>query len=51
MSRTVICIRNDGFAEENECNLSIKPATFEDCKIEDLKDCRAKWHYSEWTEV
>ncbi|CAG9799230.1 unnamed protein product [Chironomus riparius] len=49
-SRTVICIKIDGFAEENECNLSTKPPTFEDCKIEELKDCRAKWHYSEWTE-
>ncbi|XP_070496473.1 thrombospondin type-1 domain-containing protein 4 isoform X2 [Chironomus tepperi] len=49
-SRTVICIKNDGFAEENECNLNKKPPTFEDCKIEDLKECRAKWHYSEWTE-
>lgn len=50
-SRTVVCIKNDGFAEESECDLDNKPITFEDCGIKDLKDCTAKWHYSEWSEV
>lgn len=50
-SRTVVCIKNDGFAEESECDLKEKPATFEDCQPEDMKDCRPKWHYSDWSEV
>lgn len=50
-SRTVVCIKNDGFAEESDCDLEAKPATFEDCKPEEMKDCKPKWHSSEWTEV
>lgn len=50
-SRTVVCIKNDGFAEESECDLKAKPVTFEDCQPEDMKDCKPKWHSSEWTEV
>lgn len=50
-TRTVICIKNNGFAEESECDTKNKPSTFEDCKVEDMKDCRPKWHISEWTEV
>lgn len=50
-SRTVVCIKNDGFAEESDCNLETKPSTFEDCKPEVMKDCKSKWHFSEWTEV
>lgn len=50
-SRTVVCIHNDGFAEESECDLKAKPATFEDCKPGEMKDCKPKWHSSEWTEV
>jgi hypothetical protein len=50
-SRTVVCIKEDGFAEESECDLKNKPATFEDCTQEEMKDCRPKWHHSDWTEV
>jgi Thrombospondin type 1 domain len=50
-SRTVVCIKNDGFAEESECDLKSKPSTFEDCSASDLKDCKPRWHYSEWSEV
>ena len=50
-SRTVVCIKNDGFAEESDCSLEDKPSTFEDCKPEMMKDCKPKWHSSEWTEV
>lgn len=50
-SRTVVCIKDDGFAEESECDLKAKPTTFEDCKPEEMKDCKPKWHSSEWTEV
>lgn len=49
-SRTVVCIKNDGFAEESECDLK-KPATFEDCQPGEMKDCKPMWHYSEWAEV
>lgn len=50
-SRTVICIKNEGFAEESECDISNKPLTFEDCKPEDMENCRPRWHISEWNEV
>ncbi|CRK93983.1 CLUMA_CG007508, isoform A [Clunio marinus] len=49
-SRTVVCIKHDGFAEESECDLKSKPATFEDCKPDEMKDCKPKWHLSEWSE-
>ncbi|KAG5675697.1 hypothetical protein PVAND_005581 [Polypedilum vanderplanki] len=48
--RTVVCIKDDGFAEESECDLKSKPATFEDCTPDEMKDCKPKWHFSEWTE-
>lgn len=46
-----MCIKNDGFAPDNDCNEAERPITLESCKIETYKDCQPKWHYAEWTEV
>lgn len=47
----MVCVKSNGFAEENECDMKKKPETFKDCGTEELIDCGPKWHISEWTDV
>ncbi|KFB40988.1 AGAP010003-PA-like protein [Anopheles sinensis] len=49
-SRTVLCIRNDHFAPESECDPDSRPKTIEPCDTESFDECKPRWHYSEWTE-
>ncbi|XP_058815718.1 A disintegrin and metalloproteinase with thrombospondin motifs 7-like isoform X1 [Topomyia yanbarensis] len=49
-SRTVLCIRNDNFVADTECDESERPISIEPCDIETISDCKPRWHYSEWTE-
>ncbi|XP_055593032.1 thrombospondin type-1 domain-containing protein 4 isoform X2 [Uranotaenia lowii] len=49
-SRTVLCIRNDNFVTDNECDDNVRPKSVETCDIETIDDCKPRWHYSEWSE-
>ncbi|XP_053673801.1 thrombospondin type-1 domain-containing protein 4 [Anopheles nili] len=49
-SRTVLCIRNDHFAPESECDAEIRPKAIENCDSESFDECKPRWHFSEWTE-
>lgn len=49
-TRNIYCIRNGTVISDTECNLKDKPEEYVECKPDDVKDCRPKWHYSEWTE-
>ncbi|XP_065091217.1 A disintegrin and metalloproteinase with thrombospondin motifs 7 isoform X1 [Ochlerotatus camptorhynchus] len=49
-SRTVLCIRNDNFATDSECNDNERPVSMETCDTEAIDDCKPRWHYSEWSE-
>ncbi|XP_052863931.1 thrombospondin type-1 domain-containing protein 4 [Anopheles cruzii] len=49
-SRTVLCIRNDHFAPENDCDQAIRPKAIEPCDSELFDDCKPRWHFSDWTE-
>ncbi|XP_053663428.1 thrombospondin type-1 domain-containing protein 4 [Anopheles marshallii] len=49
-SRTVLCIRNDHFAPESECDADLRPKSIEPCDTESFEECKPRWHFSEWTE-
>lgn len=49
-SRTVLCIRNDNFVADTECDGAERPLSMEPCDIETIDDCKPRWHYSEWSE-
>ncbi|KXJ82683.1 hypothetical protein RP20_CCG012017 [Aedes albopictus] len=49
-SRTVLCIRNDNFATDSECDDNERPISIENCDVETIDDCKPRWHYSEWSE-
>uniref|UniRef100_A0A182IQK8 Uncharacterized protein n=1 Tax=Anopheles atroparvus TaxID=41427 RepID=A0A182IQK8_ANOAO len=49
-TRTVLCIRNDHFAPESECDPDGRPQSIEPCDTESFEECKPRWHYSEWTE-
>ncbi|XP_053694412.1 thrombospondin type-1 domain-containing protein 4 [Sabethes cyaneus] len=49
-SRTVLCIRNDNFVPDADCDEAERPKSTEQCDIETISDCKPRWHYSEWTE-
>lgn len=48
--RAIVCIKNDAFADDNECNGDEKPLTLEKCRMDEIDYCRPKWHYSDWSE-
>lgn len=39
------------FTEDSDCSQEQKPKTIEKCNTDEMKECKPKWHYSEWTEV
>ncbi|EAA13911.4 AGAP010003-PA [Anopheles gambiae str. PEST] len=49
-SRTVLCIRNDHFAPESECDADLRPSSIEPCDTESFEECKPRWHFSEWSE-
>ncbi|XP_055643965.1 A disintegrin and metalloproteinase with thrombospondin motifs 7 [Toxorhynchites rutilus septentrionalis] len=49
-SRTVLCIRNDNFVADSDCDEIERPKSNEPCDIETIDDCKPRWHYSEWSE-
>ncbi|XP_055372199.1 thrombospondin type-1 domain-containing protein 4-like [Condylostylus longicornis] len=48
--RGVLCIKNNGIVDDEECEYDKRPLDREPCQINDVDYCNAKWHYSEWTE-
>lgn len=48
--RSIVCIKNDGFAPDDNCNIDEKPPVLGKCRMEEVDFCRPKWHYAEWTE-
>lgn len=48
--RKIYCIRDDVILPYTSCNLNTKPEEIDECKLEDVMECKPKWHYSEWSE-
>jgi len=49
-TRTILCVHQDTILNDDECKLSEKPVTQQTCALSEVKDCRPRWHFSEWTE-
>lgn len=50
-TRNIICLKNNEIQPDEECDMADKPQDAEICDPNDVKDCKPKWHYSDWTEV
>uniref|UniRef100_A0A336LKH9 CSON007946 protein n=1 Tax=Culicoides sonorensis TaxID=179676 RepID=A0A336LKH9_CULSO len=48
--RSIVCIKDDGFAADEDCNEAEKPKSEEKCQMHEVDYCRPRWHYSEWSE-
>jgi len=48
--RSIVCIKNDAFAPDEDCNGDEKPASVDKCQMKEVDYCKPKWHYAEWTD-
>lgn len=48
--RAIICIRNDAFADDDECDPLERPVAVEKCLMNEVDYCKPQWHYSDWSE-
>lgn len=48
--RSIVCIKDDGFAPDEDCNVSEKPKSEEVCQMHEVDYCSPRWHYSEWSD-
>jgi hypothetical protein len=48
-TRQTYCIHKETIVSDAECNITARPESSRECQTEDVKDCRPKWHYSDWT--
>lgn len=47
--RQVFCVKNNAIVDSAECNSTTKPPASMGCTLDDVKYCRPRWYYSEWT--